>query len=1847
MRQAYYFVNNRKPATAGFSATPTVFGASTSSTSLFGNAAQPATGLFGTPAAAPAFGAPSTTQSFGFGQPAASTSLFGGNAPGSAAGTSGSLFGAGTTTSAFGQPNKGSTFGFGATPSTGSLFGQTASTQAPTTTGLFGQSATTQPGTGLFGNTSFASGSTGTVIKFNPVTGTDMMVKSGQSTSINTKHHCITCMKEYEGKSLEELRLEDYMANRKGPQSGGIGTSSPFGMAQPQTGLFGQQATSTPATGGIFGQQENKSLFGSTTPALGFGSTTPAFGATTQSGTSSLFGAKPTTAFGAQPAATTTSAFSFNTNTFGANTQAKPFGTSTPQTGLFGQPATSTFGTTTPGFSGFGTPTTQSTGLFGAKPGGSPFNMPASTSTGFGAFGQTATTTTATSSLFGAKPATTGFGATNTGFGTPATSTGFGGFGQTTTSNSLFNNTFNKPATSTFGFGNTSTNTTLGTGLNLGGTTNSLFGGTNTAAKPGGLFGTTNPSSTGLFGSTNTFGTNNTLTNTGLGNTTLGTQQSSSNTSIPIHQQMILISQPFGDSPLFKNLAPASGKVEELLRPTNPTAQKAVLDNPKFKLSTGRDANVKIKPLSWTANPKKTLFDGLEEYDPSIEVFSLKPNPKRLVLTNKSSNNSIDNIDKTLGNESLSKTSNIEDTKVTTTPVSGLHGILLKDKKGKEERRVSWLNSPALDGENKRKDSIDPQDTFIDNIANSTPTNIHRVVKANFDLNQSASVSESFERRAKSKSSFDESEKENLSVGTDSSIEHQTTESAIHYPTGITLTRTGYYTIPSLDKLSEFMTEDNQCIVPNFTVGREGYGNVYFNDSFDVANLNLDEIVHFRHKEVIIYPDDDNKPPVGVGLNRKAQVTLDRVWPHDKNKHEPITDPGILQQIDYEEKLRRVCAKHDTRFLEYRPQTGSWVFKVDHFSKYGLSDSEDEEVLPTVKKPVKSPVIKAISDHIVHKVQKNKIQENGQMSLNKSFEEISKGLGGGLTNGDHSCAMTNGYDKHDHVPDHFIRYQGLYPDIEDDLQTSWTNYNSETRNEIRSPTTDIVKESGQNNHKLQLMKASFFIDDDDDDDMKSVTDNMEVYEKQTSDQIVPKALVMNSRYKNGNDNGFKFKMSETIQLERPSEKDLNEMELAYEMSTQVFETIIIRPTTVVLKNSQYTMPYKDSLASKLTCLSDASLYNGRRFKNGWGSQNLLLTLTTKDLFESLEPESNLENLHSYLIGRQENDCSTTLIQAVQVGQAEKWFEKLVLPHMDVQLDYTEIIHNDKYPKAITNPGVLEAHYEVSQKLHDKRENSFDQFHYNTQVWDLVKALWGYIAALEGLESSDHIAIMCRRRAFSEWLERWSALETTIQTSKASENKDNYSEEHLETIINLLSQHKIEEATDIAQENGDYYLSMLLSQISSGPMVRELLKQQLISWRDVEGDLFISPMRLRAFLLVAGIPVFESTHGMINICEGLDWKRSLAVHLWYISMPTASIADCLQLYEKAFKLDDPDVDLKPYACSPDPPYHCCTNVGQERKSIQDLCFHLLKLNTCHSHTLESLLNPATHTPDALDYRLSWFLQQTLKSIGYGHSSELSQSMIHTSFASQLETNGLWHWAVFVLLHIESDERRAAVIKDLLDRHVSLSMDEDYLNREKFILEQLNIPSQWLYNSKALLAGNLKQYRIQAECFINGNMWNEAHTVIMRHLAPDDFINGEIQNLKNMLSPLAENSVSISGWSTQGEVLWDFLDLESEVQGMLSEEIENLGYHMEILQPRLSSLCSRVILLPCPTSKHRLCQSEISKKIIGIVRGIVMQANQADSRAILKVISQLPMPEDYSQHELRSMIDNFTINFDTMP
>jgi nuclear pore complex protein Nup98-Nup96 len=104
----------------------------------------------------------------------------------------------------------------------------------------------------------------------------------------------------------------------------------------------------------------------------------------------------------------------------------------------------------------------------------------------------------------------------------------------------------------------------------------------------------------------------------------------------------------------------------------------------------------------------------------------------------------------------------------------------------------------------------------------------------------------------------------------------------------------------------------------------------------------------------VVYPKDNEKPPLGQGLNRKAQVTLDRIYPTNKQTRAPIKDVDTIIKMDYDATLRKACYKMKARFVEYIPDTGSWVFKVDHFSKYGLPDDSDDDEEMVVAESSKS-----------------------------------------------------------------------------------------------------------------------------------------------------------------------------------------------------------------------------------------------------------------------------------------------------------------------------------------------------------------------------------------------------------------------------------------------------------------------------------------------------------------------------------------------------------------------------------------------------------------------------------------------------------------------------------------------------------------------------------------------------------------------------------------------------------------------------------------------------------------------------------------------------------------------------
>ena len=133
------------------------------------------------------------------------------------------------------------------------------------------------------------------------------------------------------------------------------------------------------------------------------------------------------------------------------------------------------------------------------------------------------------------------------------------------------------------------------------------------------------------------------------------------------------------------------------------------------------------------------------------------------------------------------------------------------------------------------------------------------------------------------------------------------------------------------------------CLVENFAIGRVDYGCITFPGVTNVANLNLDEIVHIRRKEVHVYPDEAKKPPVAHGLNKLAEITLHRIWPTDKHTKMPITDSNRIIAMGYNKKIEKATIEMDAQFVDYDPITGSWTFKVKHFSKYGLNDSDDSD----------------------------------------------------------------------------------------------------------------------------------------------------------------------------------------------------------------------------------------------------------------------------------------------------------------------------------------------------------------------------------------------------------------------------------------------------------------------------------------------------------------------------------------------------------------------------------------------------------------------------------------------------------------------------------------------------------------------------------------------------------------------------------------------------------------------------------------------------------------------------------------------------------------------------------------
>nr|XP_036882092.1 nuclear pore complex protein Nup98-Nup96 isoform X5 [Manis javanica] len=1677
--------------TSGGAFGTSAFGSSNNTGGLFGNSQTKPGGLFGTSS----FSQPATSTSTGFGF-------------GTSTGTSNSLFGTASTgtslfsaqNNAFAQ-NKPTGFGnFGTSTSSGGLFGTTNTTSNP-----FGSTSGS-----LFGPSSFTATPTGTTIKFNPPTGTDTMVKAGVSTNISTKHQCITAMKEYESKSLEELRLEDYQANRKGPQNQvGAGTT---------TGLFGSSPATSNATG----------LFSSSTTNSGFayGQNKTAFGTSTTG-----FGTNPGSLFGQQNQQTT----SLFSKPFAQAITTQNTGFSFGNTSTLGQPSTNTmglFGVTQASQPGglFGTATNTSTGTaFGTGTG--LFGQP---NTGFGAVGST---------LFGNNKLTT--------FGTSTTSAPSFGFSTNTSGNSIFGS---KPGPGTLGTG-------LGTGFGtaLGAGQASLFG--NNQPKIGGPLGT------GAFGAP---GFNTTTATLGFGAPQAPvalTDPSASAAQQAVLQQHInsLTYSPFGDSPLFRNPMSDPKKKEERLKPTNPAAQKALTTPTHYKLTPRPATRVRPKALQTTGTAKSHLFDGLDDDEPSLAngAFMPKKSIKKLVLKNLSNSNLFSPVNR--DSEDLASPSDY--------PENG--------------ERFSFLSKPV--DENHQQDGDDDSlvSRFYSNpIAKPIPQtlegsgNKHNSSNGVDDtivaLNMRAALRNGLEGSSEETSFHEESLQDDREE-----IENNTYHK---HPAGIVLTKAGYYTVPSMDDLAKITNDKGECIVSDFTIGRKGYGSIYFEGEVNLTNLNLDDIVHIRRKEVIVYIDDDQKPPEGEGLNRKAEVTLDGVWPTDKTSRCLIKSPDRLADINYEGRLEAASRKQGAQFKEYRPETGSWVFKVSHFSKYGLQDSdEEEEERPskTSTKKLKTAPLPPAGQPTPFQMALNGKPAPPPQSQSPEVEQLGR----------------------------VVELDSDMVDItQEPVSDSILEESVPEDQEPVSASTHIASSLGINPHVLQIMKASLLADEEDVDmvldhfsRLPSKADNsQEICSPRlpisTSHSSKSRSLVgglLQSKFTSG---VFLSPSASMQECRTPKASSLMNIPSTSPWSvspplTSVFTVPSPAPEvqlkTVGTRRQPGLVPLEKSVAyGKGKLLMDMALFMGRSFRVGWGP-NWTLANSGEQLSGSCELE-NHQIADSMEYGFLPNPVA---VKFLTESPFKVHLEKLSLrqkkPDEELQLYQTPLelklkhstVHVDELcPLIVPNPGVAVIHDYADWVKEASRDLLEAQIvkHWSL-TWTLCEALWGHLKELDGQldEPSEYIRILERRRAFSRWLSHTAAPQ--IEEEVSLSQKDN----PVEAVFSYLTGKRISEACSLAQHSGDHRLALLLSQLVGSQSVRELLTMQLVDWHQLQADSFIQDERLRIFALLAGKPVWQlSEQKQINVCSQLDWKRSLAVHLWYLLPPTASISRALSMYEEAFQnISESDR----YACSPLPSYlegsGCVVEEEQDsQRPLQDVCFHLLKLysDSMREKAVRELL---TRHCQLLETTESWAKE--------------------TFLTQKLCVPAEWiHEAKAVRAHMESDKHLEALYlfkaghwnhcHKLIIRHLAsdaiINENYDYL---KGFLEDLAPPER----------SNLIQ-----DWEISGLVYLDYIRVIemLHHIQEVDCSGYELEQLHTKVTSLCNRIEQIQCYNARDRL----------AQSDMAKRIANL---------------LRVVL----SLQHASDATSDSTPDL----------QRVPLRLLAPHIGRLPMPEDYALDELRSLTQSY--------
>ena len=984
------------------------------------------------------------------------------------------------------------------------------------------------------------------------------------------------------------------------------------------------------------------------------------------------------------------------------------------------------------------------------------------------------------------------------------------------------------------------------------------------------------------------------------------------------------------------------------------------------------------------------------------------------------------------------------------------------------------------------------------------------------------------------------------------------------------------YSAQQIDNLSDAQRRQ----ITGLTVTHEEHGEVFWEGPLDVSEKgSLCDKIAFSAGTISVYGDGETPDtiPRGTRLNRTATITLNNMMPKK-------TDAASLDK--YEKRLRRQNAKVGATFLNY--VAGKWQFQVDHFTKYGLSDSSEDEDEDDAASAKNGSSSKPADESTEADDDDDDEDEDDDDDDDEDDDD-----GSGLDDDDYDDEEDGGEDEHgeedeeddddddgeesaldgaeQHELDDAAANASFEPGAEmqmDELDGPVTTAGERDQEEDqamqKTSTHRLVESLGIESSPFRAMKAIYGQDAPGPTQSSYFGDAIEV-------EPAPPQLRGPFGDVSAPSSTYAPMLSATAAAPPP---------VHYIPPSSPSNADLVATTSLTADSSEL--------------IADAGLMMGRSFRVGWGPNGLIAfrSMAAGSGGRSvIAPKSGAALFASSSRGTDLAAAAKgSAVSLVRIGTNSLFHTSRTASHlspekvqdskilyaedMEIQLDCS-LVEPPRLDDAVPCPraqlpnlanAVIGAKLRASRLLSAKTgmrqkyggdEGTWGPAQYlneNLTTWRLFDALWGApeaaqpetvpaaveaLSARGGLGWNDPAAqaaqdpyrlTMARRRYVSQWLQ---FPETTVPYSRPdgvvdSQNADE--EAALGEVFNLLTLGDIHAACAKARETKDFRLAMLISQSPGSDAIRQLAMEQLQLWEQQGTHNFINVLRMKIYALLAGCmawPVVAdpSPDGFakFSTCAGIDWKRAFGLHLWYECGPSDSVRTGIRAYSSSADVDRQSAanGAKTLAEFPTPIYPQSSPAGPSSSGTGppiDMAYHLLKMFSDGQHPLASALVPASSTPCGLDFRLCWLLYTALRTAGVPSLSKRREEQLHTDFAAQLEAAGLWHYAAFVLLHVDDPKMRTWWVKELLVRNLVVQPTAEQENKVSFVQHQLHIPELWIDEAMAVRARFEGNDEVLANALQKCGRWNEAHATVMCSLAREAILARQYNRIVQLLAPL---------------------------------------------------------------------------------------------------------------------------------